>query len=98
MQDARARRLANLFKEDWTTMEKTDGDDDEEPLYRHLDHGAATSGIDELIDKVEVHLQVEMGILRKWKEKDFAEIKKEAPSHFPQLTKKESEKEKQVPF
>ena len=54
-------------------------------MYRHLDHGAATSGIDELIDKVEVHLQVEMGILRKWQEKDFAMIKEQSRGHFPMI-------------
>lgn len=52
-------------------------------MFRHLDQGAAKGGIDELIDKVEVHLQVEMGILRKWQEKDFAMIKEQSRGYFP---------------
>ena len=81
LEEGRAKRLARLFKDDWNS--DNEEEDDEEPLFRHLDQGAAKGGIDELIDKVEVHLQVEMGILRKWQEKDFAMIKEQSRSYFP---------------
>ena len=44
---------------------------------------------------MEVHLQVEMGILRKWKEKDFAEVKGAAPNYFPSIRMKEEERKKE---
>lgn len=68
LEEARAKRLARLFRDD---DEDGNASADDEPLNKQLDYGAATTGIESLIDKVEVHLQVEMNILRKWKEKDF---------------------------
>jgi len=65
-EEERAKRLARLFKFDGLVEDS----DDEENLAEQLDRGAAEAGIDSLIDKVEVHLAVEMNILRKWKEKD----------------------------
>ena len=37
-----------------------------------MDRGAAGYGIGSLLDKVDVHLQVEMNILKKWQNKDIA--------------------------
>lgn len=65
-EEARAKRLARLF----APIDGSDDSDDEEPINVNLDRGAATTGIESLMDKVNVHLQVEMNILRKWKQKD----------------------------
>lgn len=39
-------------------------------MAKHLDLGAAQTDIHNLLDKVDVHLQVEMNILKKWQDKD----------------------------
>ena len=39
-------------------------------MNKNLDRGAAHGGINSLMDKVDVHLKVEMNILKKWNEKD----------------------------
>lgn len=46
--------------------------DSDEQLNEILDRGAAKTGIDALMDKVNVHLQVEMNVLTKWNDKDKA--------------------------
>ena len=60
----RAKRLAHLFKDE-------ESEDDEDILLaQKLDAGAAYTDINNLMDKVDVHLKVEMNILKKWQEKD----------------------------
>ena len=49
---ARAKRLARLF----APIDGSDDSDDEEPINVNLDRGAATTGIESLMDKVNVHL------------------------------------------
>lgn len=53
LEEARAKRLARLFRDD---DEDGNASADDEPLNKQLDYGAATTGIESLIDKVEVHL------------------------------------------
>lgn len=48
-----------------------------------MDRGAAENRVQNMIDKVDVHLQVEMNILRKWKEKDHEYGKKYDTKNWP---------------
>ena len=83
MQEARAKRLSRLFRDEDDYYSEDGYELNVEPLNKQLDYGAATTSIDSLIDKVEVHLQVEMNILRKWKDKDFEEVKAQAKQMYP---------------
>ena len=74
--------MARLF----APIDGSDDSDDEEPINVNLDRGAATTGIESLMDKVNVHLQVEMNILRKWKQKDNNEASASKNATNKQLT------------
>ena len=68
-EEARAKRLARLFNQD---MSDTDSQNsDEEAFIVNLDRAAVNTKIENIMDKVNVHLQVEMNILKKWKDKDL---------------------------
>ena len=54
-EEARAKRLARLFG--------NESSDDEEVLHQNLDRNAAGTDIGGLMDKVDVHLKVEMNLL-----------------------------------
>ena len=49
-------------------------------MNRNLDRGAAGNAINEVLDKVDVHLQVEMNILDRWNKKDENKAKNLAPN------------------
>jgi len=83
-EEERAKRLARLFADP-----NEEDSDDEELMNANLDRGAANNRIGFLLDKVDVHLQVEMNILRKWNDKDIVKgYKKEAS--MPVIIKKKS--------
>ena len=71
-EEARAKRLARLFAD-----LNEDDSDDEELINANLDRGAVNNRMGFLIDKVDVHLQVEMNILRKWNDKDMLKGQKD---------------------
>lgn len=82
-EEARARRLARLFEftKDDNSEEESE---DEEFIQASMDRKAADTGISHLLDRVDVHLQVEKNILNKWNVKDQVTLGKKgaAPSLF----------------
>ena len=78
-----ARLFASIDGSSDSSDDDGDDDKDEETQNRLMDRGAAENRVQNMIDKVDVHLQVEMNILRKWKEKDYENGQKYDTKNWP---------------